>query len=169
MKKTGPIGRSARIVLGIIFLWVFFQFLRGLWQGSRPGTVTLVVWAGVGVFSHAVGTFIPVFRHSRLRVVFFLVFILLAGILGQLLWQQWWSWPIVYLLYALALVATGVLGLEFILAGLLGYPGCESTAFYNLLHPHAPTRTDSCPLWDPLDRWEARRKEHNRSRETSRE
>ncbi|RMD92503.1 MAG: hypothetical protein D6814_16775 [Calditrichaeota bacterium] len=155
-EKAGPIGRLARAGLGLIFLYLLINFATGYSRVVQPATMVLYFWAFVGAYSHVLGTLIPPLRDKRRRLVTLLVLAILALLLDFLLYGSWWGQPLAVLLYGLALVAFGVLGIEFILSGALGYPGCESTVFHNLLHQRSAPRIEPCPLWDPIDRLEQR-------------
>ncbi len=155
--KAGPIGRSARVGLGIVFLWLCVRFISGYAGIVQPGNLALYLWAAVGVYSHSLGTVIPFLRKSRRRLA--VLSLLLVGAVGLdlLLYGRWWGAPLAVLLYVLAIAALGILGMEFVLAGIKGYAGCESTAIPNLLRPDSEPKIVPCPLWDPIDRWERRR------------
>ena len=154
--KAGPIGRLARVGLGLVFLWLFVNFAIGYDGVVQPGNVVLYFWAIIGAYSHALGTLIPPLRDSRRRFVLLFLLAILAFLLDFLLYSSWWGVPLAMLLYGLALAVSGVLGVEFVLAGMRGYLGCESTAIHNLLHRESPPEIEPCPLWDPIDRWERR-------------
>jgi hypothetical protein len=55
------------------------------------------------------------------------------------------------------------LGLAFVLAALIGTPGCEMRAFHNLYTQVSgkPTKEHYCPIGPlgPIDRWESQRRE----------
>ncbi|RME00043.1 MAG: hypothetical protein D6814_04410, partial [Calditrichaeota bacterium] len=116
----------------------------------QPTNLALHFWAGVGAWSHALGTSIPPLRAGKKRAMVLIPLIVLALMLDTVLYRDWWGPPFAILLYLLALVGSGVLGIEFVLAGLMGFPGCESTAIANLLHHGATPKIESCALWDPL-------------------
>ncbi len=155
--KTGPIGRAGRIGLGAIFLWLFINFATGYQAVVQPGNVVLYFWAFVGMYSHAPGSLIPPLSKFQTRVKVVLLLVAVALLLDFLFYQSWWGVPLAILLYGLALAAFGILGVEHLLAGIMGYPGCESTAFYNFRHADSTPKISPCILWDPIDRWE-----HNR-------
>ncbi|MCF6191567.1 MAG: hypothetical protein L3J76_00315, partial [Candidatus Hydrothermae bacterium] len=104
-------------------------------------------------------------RHRTFRIVGLLMLIASAVILDTILYGTWWGLPLRVVLYTLSLVASGVLGVEFVLAGWTGQAGCESTVLPNLFRRDRPAKIEPCALWDPIDRWETRRKkEKGRSR-----
>ena len=162
--KTGPIGRVARIALGAIFLWLFINFATGYQAVVQPGNVVLYFWAFVGMYSHSLGSLIPPLSKLQTRIKVVLLLAAAALLLDFFLYQSWWGVPLAILLYGLAIVAFGILGVEHLLAGVMGYPGCESTAFYNLRHADSSPKISPCILWDPLDRWEHERSTKDKTR-----
>jgi len=153
--RAGRVGRLARVGLGMLFLWVFSRFLMGYRGVVQPGNLVLYVWAWIGMMSHASGTLIPLFRRTGIRRGTWILLLVLAVGYDFIRYGTWWGTPLKVLLFTLALLGSGVLGLEFTLAGLLGHAGCESTVIPNLIKRGTPPEVRPCPLWDPLDRWEA--------------
>ncbi len=133
LEKTGPIGRIARIATGLLLAWVFVGFATGYVKVVHPANLALYAWALIGIFTHSMGTLLPPLQNRRLRLSVIGAVLAAATLADYVLLGDWWGPPLAISLYALALIASGVLGLELIVAGLMGYPGCESMALPNLL------------------------------------
>ena len=152
--RPGPLGRAARILLGLILLRFFWGFVTGFEAVAQPGNIALYFWAAIGMFSHVLGTVLPPLRQERLRKLIVGFSVLIALGITRAVFHSWWGPPIAWTLYVLALAGMGILGLEFTLAGLVGQIGCEKTVIPNLLRRNSPPQVESCALWDPIDRWE---------------
>ena len=152
--RPGPIGRGARVLLGLVLLRLAWGFATGFEAVAQPGNVVLYVWAAVGAFSHVLGTLVPPLLQGRLRLS--LVTLAFAGALAasRVVYHAWWGPPLAWVLYLLALAGMAILGIEFVLAGIVGQIGCEKTVIPNLLRRTEEPRVESCALWDPIDRWE---------------
>lgn len=155
--RPGPIGRGARVLLGLVLLRLAWGFATGFEAVAQPGNVVLYFWAAIGAFSHVLGTVVPPLHQDRLRLS--LIALVLAGALAasRVLYHSWWGPPLAWTLYLLALAGMIILGVEFVLAGIVGQIGCEKTVIPNLLRRTGAPRVEPCALWDPIDRWEQRR------------
>jgi hypothetical protein len=166
LPKPGSVGRVARLALGLICAW----YVHGLLNVTNDlltngGHIRTVVWNGVVIGLFLVSYIINI-GYSRAwkkwpALVSAGVFIGLAG-LGyvsqgnfetELLARAIWGWE----LYLFA-----HLGLAFIIASVIGTPGCEMRAMHDLYSriTGVPTKEHYCPI-GPLhliDQWEARRR-----------
>lgn len=103
------------------------------------------------------GTVLPALRDARRRRWLVSAIVGLALVVSLAVYRTWWAPPFAWALYLLALAGMGMLGLEFVLAGLVGQPGCESQVLPNLLRLRKGHVTvEPCPLWDRIDAWERR-------------
>jgi hypothetical protein len=165
LPRPGPIGQLLRLVLGLICAWYVFQ-LAGVSDQlmSGAGHIKSVVWNGVLIGLFLISYIINI-GYSRSwkkwpALVSGVVFFVLAGIgyltqgiiETQLLARVIWAWEIYLFSH---------LGGSFIIAGLIGTPGCELRALHDLYSriTGTPTKEHYCPVGPlhPVDQWEARR------------
>ena len=165
LPRPGPIGRLVRLAYGILCVW----YVYGLIQVSGDlisanGSIRPLVWGGIpfGLFliSYVVNIGFSRAWKKRPAIVSVAAFTIIAGISyatsgsveTNLLVRSVWTWE----LYLFA-----HLGSAFILAGIIGTPGCEMRAFHDLYSRLAgvPTKEHYCPVGPlhPIDQWEARR------------
>lgn len=164
VQPPGPIGRVARLLLGVACAVPVYSILtqpEGFLAGRALTTWTLWATSVLGwmVFPDVVNLgFTRRWKRSSLRIG------LLAGgavaaLAGWMIEGSVVSWPLgtfstVWLFYTF-----GHLGLSFLLAFILGTPGCEMRSIPQLL-ARLTGRTSLehyCPgFLTPLDRWEAR-------------
>lgn len=146
-RKTGFVGRFARLGLGVIALYLVL-----VW--GRVPLAAFALWGLVGVL-----------------VLLLLVAILeLFGLMTRLSQTKEWALGSVILVLGLyilgpaevklAIVGLGVLSL--VLSGLFGYAGCEMAAVPNLLL--GKRYVLGCVFFSPLDRLEARWRARGRER-----
>jgi len=165
LPRPGPLGRLVRFGFGGACLW----YVYGLSQVSGDlvndsGSIRPVVWNGIliGLFLISYVVNIGFSRAWKKWPAFISagVFALIAGI-GYLtagtvetsyLAGGVWVWE-VYLF--------SHLGFAFIIAGVIGTPGCEMRAFHDLYSrlTGVPTKEHYCPVGPlhPIDQWEAGR------------
>ena len=165
LPRPGPLGRLVRFGFGGACLW----YVYGLSQVSGDlvndsGSIRPVVWNGIliGLFLISYVVNIGFSRAWKKWPAFISagVFALIAGI-GYLtagtvetsfLARGVWVWE-VYLF--------SHLGFAFIIAGVIGTPGCEMRAFHDLYSrlTGVPTKEHYCPVGPlhPIDQWEAGR------------
>ena len=78
-----------------------------------------------------------------------------------LIWGSWWAWPLGTFLWLWLMYVSIHLGGSFLVAAVIGTPGCEMRAFphlWTVLSGRA-TREHVCPgFLDRVDRWEASRR-----------
>lgn len=164
LPRPGPIGRTVRIVFGAFCLWYVVGLLdTGITLTSTDGTVPALLWNGVipGLFLVSYVVNIGFSRNWRKWPAYFSGVILLAAaaigygldgtIESALLARTIWIWELYIFLH---------LGLAFVVAGMIGTPGCEMRAFHDLYSRFTGIETAEhhCPIGplQPIDRWESR-------------
>lgn len=162
--KPGPIGRTVRLLLGLLFCYGALRY------GESPGVFTridappLVLFAGPAV---AFWLLPPVVNlgwgvnwKNRSRVYFLVLSALAAG-LDLLFYRGFWGPPLGGLVYAVTVYTFVHLGLSFLLAAVLSTPGCEMRAIPDLIGRLTGRRAleHHCPgALTPLDNWELKRR-----------
>ena len=152
--SPGPIGRVGRLLVGLGLWALFAWFLLRRSVFLQPGNLVAPLWGLVALFSHTPGYLLPAFRRARNR------WLVLGGFAGLLMlleaerfgspfgpWFTLYTWLLALLYFALN-------GLEHIVAGVVGHPGCEATVFQRWTSS-SPSIL-SCVLWTPIDRLEYR-------------
>jgi hypothetical protein len=165
LPRPGPIGRLVRFGFGFLCL----DYVYGLFQVSSnligsDGHVRSVVWNGIllGLFLVSYVINIGYSRAWKMwpAAVSAFVFAGIAlfgymtvgtvetGLLARLVWL--WE-----------LYIFSHLGLGFLIAGIIGTPGCEMRALHDLYSrvTGVPTKEHYCPVGPlhPIDQWESRR------------
>jgi len=165
LPRPGPIGRAVRLALGLLCLWYVF----GLIQVSASligsdGRIRPVVWNGIVIGLFLVSYIINI-GYSRAfkkwpAIVSAGVFLAIAGvgylaegnIETQMLARVVWGWNLYLFSH---------LGVAFVIAAVIGTPGCEMRAFHDLYSrlTGVPTKEHHCPVGPlhPIDQWEADR------------
>ena len=92
--------------------------------------------------------------------VYFLVLCAAAVVADFAFYGGFWGPPLGVVIYVTSIYTLGHLGISFVLASLIGTPGCEMRAIpdlYGKITGHS-RKEHHCPgMMDPIDRWEARR------------
>ncbi len=165
LPRPGPIGRLVRLAFGLVCIWYVFVLIAvsgDLMSGQ--GGIRPVVWNGVLIGLFLVSYIINI-GYSRPwkkwpALISTGVFLAIAGIgyltkgtvETELLARAVWGWE-VYLF--------SHLGVAFVIAALIGTPGCEMRAFHDLYSrlTGIPTKEHYCPVGPlhPIDQWEAGR------------
>ncbi len=165
LPRPGPIGRLVRLGFGAVCLWYVYGLLQlNANLFGADGHVSTVVWNGIVIGLLLVSYVInigysrawkkwPVFVSAGVLAVIAAFGIVTTGTAeSALLARSIWVWE---------LYVFGHLGLAFVLAALIGTPGCEMRAFHDLYTRITGTRTKEhyCPIGPltPIDQWEARR------------
>ena len=165
LQKPGPVGRLAR--LGFAALVLYYSFGIYTVQDNlvlQNGHVNKLLWNGL-IPSLFLVNYIINIGYSRdwkkKPMIFSGILLLLAAgynyfILGNL--------EGIYLAYTLAtweFYLSVHLGMAFLIAAVIGTPGCEMRAFHHLYSKITdnPTKEHICPVGplNGLDRWEASR------------
>ena len=165
LPRPGPLGRLVRFGFGGACLWYVYGLIHvGGNLVNDSGTIRPVIWNGIliGLFLISYVVNIGFSRAWKKWPAFISagVFALMAGV-GYLtagtvatsfLARGVWGWE-VYLF--------SHLGFAFIIAGVIGTPGCEMRAFHDLYSrlTGVPTKEHYCPVGPlhPIDQWEAGR------------
>ena len=139
--QAPPIGRSLRVVLGILLLVYFIPhyFQAGVPFATRA--LLLVIGLG-GVYSllHIV--------LSRWAINSLLATAIALGSLAAL-YSAGAPGSLIFGLGEGQLAAGTFLGLSLVIAGVWAFPGCELTAIPGLIfHEHTEV---SCPIFSPID------------------
>ena len=163
LPSPGPVGRLVRLALGILCLW----YVYGLIQVSgnliaADGSIRLVIWNGIMIglflisyvvnigFSRAWKKWPAVVSATALAIIAGVGYAMAGTIETKLLARGIWIWE---------LYVFSHLGLAFIIAGVIGTPGCEMRAFHDLYSrlTGVPTKEHYCPIGPlhPIDQWEA--------------
>lgn len=165
LPKPGPIGRLARLAFGLLCAW----YVRGLidvagtlvtsdghirtliWNGILPGLFLISYVVNIG-FSRAWRKGPAIVSAIAILAVAGVGYFLRGNMETELLARTIWTWE-TYLF--------SHLGLAFLIAGVIGTPGCEMRAFHDLYSriTRAPTKEHFCPIGPlhPIDQWESRR------------
>lgn len=171
LSSPGPIGRLVRLGLGLWITYAFFQFLDiGFldaqkadrffsWQTPTHPSFWLAVLFFFWVFPYVVNIgFSRNWRRKPQWILLAAVTIVAIGgyFQGGSLWSPVMAWLIlIWLLYV-----TAHLGFSFLLAAILGTPGCEMRAFHHLwtILTGKKTKEHYCPgQLDKIDKWETNR------------
>ncbi len=165
LPKPGQVGRIVRIAFGALSL----SYVLGLvevhgslltaagnvrpvvWNGIVPGLLLISYVINIG-FSRAWRK-LPALASGALFLIVGGIGLLVVGTLEtQGLALTMWTWEVYLFTH---------LGLAFIVAGLIGTPGCEMRAFHDLYSRATgkPTKEHYCPVGplNSIDRWEASR------------
>jgi len=165
LPRPGPVGRLVRLGLGIPCL----GYVYGLMQVSGDlvsldGGIRPVIWNGVLLglflisyvvnigFSRAWKKWPAVVSAAELAIIAGVGFVMTGTIETNLLAHSIWIWELYIFSH---------LGLAFIIAGVIGTPGCEMRAFHYLYSrlTGVPTKEHYCPVGPlhPIDQWESKR------------
>jgi hypothetical protein len=169
LTKPGPIGRLARLALGVMCLW----YVKGLILTSGhflndENHVTPLIWNGVLIGLFLISYIVNIGFSRKWgkwpAIVSAIVFLALAGFgllsVGRfetlILAQGIWVWELYLFSH---------LGIAFMISSLIGTPGCELRAFHDLYSrlTGVATMEHYCPVGplNHIDRWEAARLQAN--------
>jgi len=165
LPRPGPLGRLARLGFGGVCVWYVYGLI--LVTGNLiddSGGIRNVVWNGllIGLFlvSYIVNIGFsrawkkwPAFTSAGIFALLAAAGYVMAGTIeSNFLARSIWVWE-VYLF--------SHLGLAFLIAGVIGTPGCEMRAFHDLYSrlTGVPTKEHYCPVGPlhPIEQWEAAR------------
>jgi hypothetical protein len=165
LPRPGPIGRLVRLAFGLVCIWYVYELIAISGElMSGQGRIRPLVWNGVLIGLFLISYIINI-GYSRAwkkwpALISAGVFVAIAGvgyltkgtIETEFLARAVWAWE-VYLF--------SHLGAAFIIATLIGTPGCEMRAFHDLYSrlTGIPTKEHYCPVGPlhPIDQWEAGR------------
>ena len=163
--KPGPIGRTVRLVFGLLLLW----YVAELWSVkdalfSTDGGVISTIWNGVlpGLFLISYVVNIGYSRSWKKWPAIISAGVFLAvGVYGYFVHRSAETSVLAGGIWIWELYLYSHLGLSFLLAAIIATPGCEMRAFHDLFTrlTGVPTKEHYCPVGPlhPVDRWEARR------------
>lgn len=165
LPKPGLVGRVARLVLGLMcaayvmnLIDVSASLLTAdghirafVWNGLLPGLFLVSYVVNIG-FSQALGKSPAIVSAIALVMIGGAGYLLHGTVENETLARTIWVWEVYVFSH---------LGLAFLLAGVLGTPGCEMRAFHDLYSrlTGKPTQEHYCPVGplNAIDQWEARR------------
>lgn len=165
LPKPGPVGRIVRLLFGMLCLWYVSELIAVsgtligadshvlplVWNGILPGLFLISYVVNIG-FSRSWGK-MPAVVSAALLSLTALVGYLSSGTVETTLFARIaWAWELYLFTH---------LGLSFVLAAVIGTPGCEMRALHDLYSRITgnPTKEHYCPIGPlhPIDQWEARR------------
>lgn len=165
LPKPGLIGRLLRLLLGAACLW-------GVYSGVVDGPSTVVpnlphplnlipfvlaLWLAPAVLD--IGWGVDWKRCTQLTVV---VIAAVLSVVGRISLGSWWTPLLGWFVLGFTIYVLAHLGISFVLAAVLGTPGCEMRALPHLwtLATGQQTQEHYCPgFLDAVDRWERFRRE----------
>lgn len=167
LQKPGPIGRFLRAGFGFICIWYVIQLIGVSDKLMDSDThIKLIVWNGIliGLFliSYIINIGYSRAWKKRPALISAAVFLALAGV-GYLTGETAETTFLARAIWVWEIYLFSHLGLAFVIASLIGTPGCEMRAFHHLYTriTGIPTREHYCPVGPlhTIDQWEARRSE----------
>ena len=166
LPPPGPIGRGVRLAFGFLCLWYLFHLLQisGNLLGS-DGHIRQLIWNGIiiGLFliSYIVNIGFSKDWKKWPALVSVAVFFAMGGF-SFLFQGNFETLTLASTIWLWELYLFSHLGLSFILAGLIGSPGCEMRAFHHLYSKISgkPTKEHVCPVGPlhSIDQWESKRR-----------
>lgn len=165
LPRPGLIGRITRSALGLLCVWyvnglidVSGSLIVGdgrmrsvIWNGIIPGLFLISYVVNIG-FSRSWGKLPAIVSAAVFASVAGVGYLIQGGIETEVLAAVIWVWE---------LYVFSHLGLAFLMAGIIGTPGCEMRAFHDLYTriTGVPTKEHYCPVGPlhTIDQWEARR------------
>jgi len=165
LTRPGPIGRLVRLAYGILCLWFVYYLIQispylidasghvrqGIWNGIFPGLFLISYVVNIG-YSRAWKKW-PAIISAAVFLAIAAFGYLTEGIAETtVLVRAIWGWEFYLFVH---------LGIAYVLAAVIGTPGCEMRAFHDLYSRVTgnPTKEHYCPVGPlhPIDQWEARR------------
>jgi hypothetical protein len=165
LPRPGPIGRVVRLLLGLSCGWYVVNLLQVSGNlTSSDGHVRPVIWNGIiiGLFlvSYVVNIGFSRAWNKRPALVSACLFLMIAGV-GYILEGSIETIVLARVIWIWELYVFSHLGLAFILASLIGTPGCEMRAFHDLYSRTTGKQTKEhfCPVGplNSIDKWEVAR------------
>ena len=164
--KPGPIGRTVRLVFGVLLLW----YVGELWSVrdalySTGGGINSTIWNGVlpGLILISYVVNIGYSRSWKKWPAIISAGVFLAvGVYGYFVHRSAETSVLAGGIWIWELYLYSHLGLSFLLAAIIATPGCEMRAFHDLFTrlTGVPTKEHYCPVGPlhPVDQWEAKRR-----------
>jgi hypothetical protein len=165
LPRPGPVGRSLRFALGLLCVSFISGLLdiRGnlvgghghvrelLWNGILPSLFLISYVINIG-YSRSWKKWPAVVSTTMLLTISALGYLLDGSFESAVFARALWTWE---------LYVFGHLGVSFLLAALIGTPGCEMRALHDLYSriSGTPTKEHYCPVGplNPVDQWEGKR------------
>lgn len=166
LPRPGPVGRLARLVFGLLCLSYVYGLIMissdimsptgnartMIWNGILPGLFLVSYVVNIG-FSRAWKKWPAIVSSIAFAAVALVGHVTSGAVETATLARMIWGWE----LYVFA-----HLGLSFLLAAIIGTPGCEMRAYHDLYSrvTRVPTKEHYCPVGPlhPIDQWEAGRR-----------
>lgn len=171
--RPGPIGRGVRLLMAALLLKFVWNLVRGplvaaaagqglaSWSVPRDPLFWVVMVALFWGFPYVVNLSLGKdWRHRSQATV--LGIVLSLGLFTLWRYGSFWSPALGWFLLLWLMLSCAYGAVAFLLAGLLGTPGCEMRAFHHLrVRLSGGERTEHhCPgFLDKIDVWEARLRE----------
>lgn len=166
LPKPGQVGRLVRLGFGVLCLY----YVYGLWMikgdlMTEAGAIRPLLWNGIlpGLFLVSYVVNIGFSRAWRKwpAIVSVALLLVVAG-LGYFQTGSMETKSLAHAILGWELYIFTHLGFSFVLAALIGTPGCEMRAFHHFysLVTGNPTKEHHCPvgLLQHIDNWEASRR-----------
>ena len=165
LPRPGPVGRLVRLAYGVLCLWYVYYLVQilpnlitagghvrpGVWNGVVPGLFLISFVVNIG-YSRAWKKWPAIVSAGVFAVIAIIGYLTEAVIETHMLARTIWSWELYLFLH---------LGVAYVVAAVIGTPGCEMRAFHDLYSriTGIPTKEHYCPVGPlhPIDKWEARR------------
>lgn len=166
LPRPGPVGRLARLGFGGLCLYYVYGLITVsgsiltsdgsirplLWNGIIPGVFLVSYVVNIG-FSRAWKKWPAVVSALALGTIALVGYLDSGSVETATLARSIWIWE---------LYVFGHLGTAFVIAAVIGTPGCEMRAIHDLYSriTGTPTKEHYCPVGPlhPIDQWEARRR-----------
>lgn len=165
LPRPGPVGRVVRMAFGLLCLSYVYGLvlvaddvvtqtggiLPLIWNGILPGLFLVSYVVNIG-FSRAWRKWPAIVSALGLAAIAAFGYLSTGTVETVLLARCMWIWEIYVFSH---------LGLAFVIAGIIGTPGCEMRSFHDLYSriTGIPTKEHYCPVGPlhPIDQWEAGR------------
>ncbi len=139
LPRTGPVSRLVRVLYGAVMAWLAFEWLEaGLtWFSESTTPANPWIWVVTGLAIYYGLYQLPASSFGApwgRRVVSIFVTLLAAAAVTALLTQgELWAPPLTWLLYGLDVGLVIVATIAFLVAVVLGTPGCEMGGLAELI------------------------------------
>ena len=165
LPRPGPIGRLVRLAYGVLCLWYVDSLIQmsanlmaadghvrpGIWYGIFPGLFLISYVVNIG-YSRAWKKWPAIISAGIFSGIAAFGYLAEGAVETNALARAIWGWELYLFVH---------LGIAYVLAAIIGTPGCEMRAFHDLYSrvTGIPTKEHYCPVGPlhPIDQWEARR------------
>ena len=166
LRRPGPIGRVVRLSLGALCAWYVFDLTSHYYYFvgmSSPRLPEDIPWMISVLFAFYVFPYvlnIGFARDWRRKPQLVLVSLaVVAGVAGLVQYGSFWAPPLGWFAVVWLVYVYGHLGLSFLIAAVIGTPGCEMRTIPHLwtIVTGRETAEHYCPgILNRLDKWEGR-------------